>query len=58
MDKWWLVGIDSGGGGGRKGGRSEDAQGKVLQAKFAWAGSIVKGLAPKALGAESRIRRP
>lgn len=25
-------------------GRERDAQGKVLQAKFAWAGSIVKGV--------------
>lgn len=37
---------------------AKDAQGKVLQAKFAWAGRIVKGLAPKALGAKSRTRRP
>ena len=34
--------------------RARDAQGKVLQAKFAWAGSIVKGLAPNAVGAENR----
>lgn len=36
--------------------RERDAQGKVLQAKFAWAGSIVKGLAPNALGAENRTQ--
>ena len=37
-----------------EGWEERDAQGKVLQAKFAWAGSIVKGLAPNALGAENR----
>ena len=37
-----------------EGWEERDAQGKVLQANFAWAGSIAKGLAPNALGAENR----
>lgn len=37
-----------------EGREKSDAQGKVLQAKIAWAGSIVKGLAPSAVGAKNR----